>query len=1072
MNVALKSDPMTAAGGRNVVAVLGPTNTGKTHLAIERMLAHPSGVIGLPLRLLAREVYDRVAARAGADQVALITGEEKIMPPAPRYRVCTVEAMPSQTDASFLAIDEIQLAADLERGHVFTDRLLNLRGRDETLLLGAATMRSIVEKLLPGTNVVTRPRMSVLAYAGWKKITRLPRRSAVVAFSADEVYAIAELIRRQRGGAAVVLGSLSPRTRNAQVEIFQSGDVDFLVATDAIGMGLNLDVDHVAFASDRKFDGYQFRRLSAVEFGQVAGRAGRHLRDGTFGVTGRADGLEDPLVEALETHRFDSVKTVQWRNRDLDFSSLAALHASLDLAPPRDGLSKALPSVDVATLETVGRDDAVRQLAQGRDAVSLLWDVCQVPDYRKIAPANHAELIATLFGFLARDGSIPSDWLGDQVAYADRTDGDIDTLANRIAHIRTWTFAANQSHWLRDPLDWQERTRAIEDRLSDALHERLTARFVDRRTSVLMRRLKENAMLEAEVTAAGDVLVEGQHVGNLDGFRFAPDPNADGPEAKALRVAAQKSLAGEIAERAERVATAVNAEFVLADDSSLRWRGAAIARLAEGDDPLRPRLILLADEALPVAARDRVQARIDLWLANHVETLLKPLFDLRDAESLPAAARGIAFRLAESFGIIERGEIAEEVRALDQETRAGLRALGVRFGAYHIHVPILLKPGPSALLATLWALKNGGLDIAGLSDLVRLAASGRTSVPIDPAIAAPLYRVTGYRLAGNRAVRIDILERLADLIRPLIAWRPATDGAAPPEGAVAGRGFTVTVAMTSLLGCAGDDFASVLRSLGYRCQRVPVARPDAVAPTGAAEAADVRETAAADAATTDGAASAGAAATTAEAAEPASASAQAAAGAVPEPIAEPAPDPATATETAPPDESAAATHPVATTGSAAGGAEPRPASEPPPAERPEASEAATGDAAGAPADTRADAPPEPAFLEVWRPGRPDRGRPPNRSRRTEARQSPRPAGDRPDDGERPAEQRPPRRERRRKPHQETQGRPRAARPRPVAASEKVRVDKPADPDSPFAALAALKTQLEAQQRNDKRQDDQ
>ncbi len=830
MNVSPKPELSAASRGRNVVAVLGPTNTGKTHLAIERMLAHPTGMIGLPLRLLAREVYGKIVKRVGADQVALITGEEKIVPDNPRFRVCTVEAMPTETNVSFLAIDEIQLAGDLERGHVFTDRLLNLRGRDETLLLGAATMRGIIEKLLPGVNIVTRPRMSLLTWSGSKKITRLPRRSAVVAFSADEVYAIAELIRRQRGGAAVVLGSLSPRTRNAQVEIYQSGDVDFLVATDAIGMGLNLDVDHIAFAADRKFDGYQHRRLTAAELGQVAGRAGRHLRDGTFGVTSRVDPFEDALIEALESHRFDPVKTVQWRNSDLDFSSLATLKASLDLAPTREGLVKAPPSVDVVVLDMVNRDEDTKALASTRERVSTLWDVCQVPDYRKIAPNNHAELVSTLFGFIARDGYIPDDWFAGQIAYADHTDGDIDTLANRIAHIRTWTFAANRPQWLRDPAHWQERTRAIEDRLSDALHERLTARFIDRRTSVLMRRLKENAMLESEITPTGDVLVEGQHVGNLEGFRFAPDPKADGPEAKALRAAAQKALAGEIAERAEKVATAANKDFVLAGDGTLRWQGAAIARIIEGDDALRPRLILLADELLPAAGRDRVQARIDLWLANHAETLLKPLFDLSAASALAPAARGIAFRLSEAFGTIERSEIAEEVRSLDQDARAGLRGLGVRFGAHHIYVPALLKPAPSALLAMFWALKNGGLDIAGLGDLTRLAASGRTSVPVDPEVPRALYRIVGYRPAGKRAVRIDILERLADLIRPLIAWRPTPASPTPPDGAIDGYGFTVTVAMTSLLGCSGEDFASVLSSLGYRVDRRPAPPKPVVEP--------------------------------------------------------------------------------------------------------------------------------------------------------------------------------------------------------------------------------------------------
>ena len=943
MSVSHKPDA-AAVTGRNVVAVLGPTNTGKTHLAIERMLGHASGVIGLPLRLLAREVYAKVAERAGADQVALITGEEKIVPASARYRVCTVEAMPDRTDASFLAIDEIQLAGDLERGHVFTDRMLNLRGRDETLLLGAATMRGIVEKLIPGVNVVTRPRMSMLTWAGMKKITRLPRRSAVVAFSSDEVYAIAELIRRQRGGAAVVLGSLSPRTRNAQVEIFQSGDVDFLVATDAIGMGLNLDVDHVAFAGDRKFDGYQYRRLTAAELAQIAGRAGRHMRDGTFGVTGRADPFEDPLVEALESHRFDAVKTVQWRNRDLDFASLADLQASLERAPERDGLVKAPPAEDVDALGRAARDDAVVRLTDSRERVALLWDICQVPDYRKIAPANHAELVTTLFTYLARDGAIPDDWFESQVAFADRTDGDIDTLANRIAHIRTWTFAANRPNWLRDPFHWQERTRAIEDRLSDALHERLTARFVDRRTSVLMRRLKENAMLEAEITAAGDVLVEGQHVGNLEGFRFAPDPQADGPEAKALSAAAAKALVGEIAERAEKVATAPNADFALSGDGTMRWRGAAIARLAEGDDTLRPRLILLADEALTGPARDRVQARIDLWLATQAETHLKPLFDLRAADALAAPARGLAFRLSENFGIIERSEIADEVKILDQEARAGLRALGVRFGAHHIFVPALLKPAPSGLLAMFWALRNGGLDIPGLGDLSRLASSGRTSVPVDPEAPKPLYRIVGYKVAGTRAVRADILERLADLIRPLLGWRATPETPDPPDGAIHGFGFTVTVAMTSLLGCSGEDFASVLRALGYRVERRPAPKKKEPEPA---------ETIAAEASTPESDA--------ASAAEPGSL--------------EPGAEPAQPTEPGAPQTTLAEDAGDAATAETA-------VAEPPAADAP-AAEAGTTDtmpdeavAATPEGEAAAEAPAEAAMIEVWRPtGRRDRERP-------------------------------------------------------------------------------------------------
>src|SRR6188474_593935 len=544
------------ARGAGVTAILGPTNTGKTHLAIERMLGHSSGMIGLPLRLLAREVYNKVVDRVGAENVALITGEEKIKPQNPRYWVATVEAMPRDLDLAFVAIDEVQLGSDLDRGHVFTDRMLNRRGREETLVLGAATVRPMVERLLRGANIVQRPRLSTLIHSGDKKITRLPRRSAIVAFSADEVYAIAELIRRQRGGAAVVLGSLSPRTRNAQVELFQSGDVDYLVATDAIGMGLNLDVDHVAFAADSKYDGYQFRRLNPSEFAQIAGRAGRATRDGTFGTTGRCAPFEPELVNALQNHTFESVKVLQWRNSKLDFSSLGSLQVSLALTPTHDALTRAPIAEDLRVLDHAARDGEVRDMAHGPAAVERLWDACQIPDYRRLAPAAHAELVTTLYGFLMKKGRIPDAWFAAQVDQADRVTGDIDTLSGRIAQIRTWTFVANRPDWLYDPDHWQGIAREVENKLSDALHERLTERFVDRRTSVLMRRLRENSVLNTEIGKTGEVIVEGHAIGRLDGFTFAPDAAEAGSDAKALQATAQKVLAGEIDARAAKLGSA------------------------------------------------------------------------------------------------------------------------------------------------------------------------------------------------------------------------------------------------------------------------------------------------------------------------------------------------------------------------------------------------------------------------------------------------------------------------------------------------------------------------------------
>jgi ATP-dependent RNA helicase SUPV3L1/SUV3 len=1092
------------APGAGVTAVLGPTNTGKTHLAIERMLAHSTGIIGLPLRLLAREVYNKIVARAGADAVALVTGEEKIKPPRPRFWVSTVEAMPRDLDVSFLAVDEIQLAADLERGHVFTDRILNRRGRDETLLLGAATMRPIIERLLPGANTVTRPRLSQLEFTGDRKITRQPRRTAIVAFSADEVYAIAELIRRQHGGAAVVLGSLSPRTRNAQVELFQSGDVDYIVATDAIGMGLNLDVDHVAFASDRKYDGYQFRRLNPAEFAQIAGRAGRATRNGTFGTTGRCAPFEPELVNALQNHTFDSVKTLQWRNARLDFSSLGALQVSLALAPNHEALTRAPVAEDIRVLDHAARDAEVRDMAKGVAAVERLWDACLVPDYRKLSPAAHAELVTTLYGFLMRKGCIPDDWFAAQIAQTDRTDGDIDTLSARIAQIRTWTFAANRPDWLADPEHWQGISRTVEDKLSDALHERLTERFVDRRTSVLMRRLRENTMLNTEIGKTGEVIVEGHVIGRLDGFMFAPESAEAGSDAKALQAAALKALAGEIDARAEKLSNAPDDQFVLASDGTLRWTGDAVAKLAAADDALQPRIRIIADERLTGAPRDAVQARLDLWLKTHIEKVLGPLFGLSKAEDVTGIARGIAFQLVEALGVLERTKIAAEMKDLDQPSRASLRKYGVRFGAYHIFLPALLKPAARGLASLLWALKHDTVDLSALTGAQHLAASGRTSFPADKALDADAYRVLGYRLCGDRAIRVDILERLADLIRPALSWRPGMPGG-KPAGAFDGRSFTATQAMTSLTGAAGEDFASILRALGYRMEKRPPLPPEPAPPVetaapepAAAEAAPPADLAA-DATTDEQAASAAGATPEIESAS----------DAVAPPVVE-AVDVAQDNSSAQPAETMAEPTaarlpdvPFAAAGEAA---------EPVTAEVP-ADEASPAEAVvdAAPSDQAAPAAPE--LVEVWRPaGRSEERRPRhhrNRHRGPDKSAAPQaeggdatPAGDgarhgrprrdrdanrgRRGDAAAPegADARPPREERGNRPPRErfkdqdrNEGRGKgrfdkgkrdgrrddrdrggALRTYATSASPRER-DRAADPNSPFAKLAALKDQL-------------
>ncbi|MCP3396182.1 helicase-related protein [Bradyrhizobium sp. CCGB20] len=980
--MAFSSSPFASerAPGAGVTAVLGPTNTGKTHLAIERMLAHPSGMIGLPLRLLAREVYNKIAARVGSEAVALVTGEEKIKPKSPRYWVSTVEAMPRDLDVSFLAVDEVQIASDLERGHVFTDRILNRRGRDETLLLGAATMRPIIERLLPGVSMITRPRLSQLEFAGDRKITRQPRRTAIVAFSADEVYAIAELIRRQHGGAAVVLGSLSPRTRNAQVEMFQNGDVDYLVATDAVGMGLNLDVDHVAFASDRKFDGYQFRRLTPSEFAQIAGRAGRATRNGTFGTTGRCAPFEPELVNALQNHTFDPVKMLQWRNSKLDFSSLGALQVSLNLAPGHEALTRAPIAEDMRVLDHAARDVEVRDVAHGKAAVERLWEACQVPDYRKLSPAAHAELVTTLYGFLMQKGCIPDAWFAAQVDQADRIDGDIDTLSARIAQIRTWTFVANRPDWLKDPERWQGIAREVENKLSDALHERLTERFVDRRTSVLMRRLRENTSLNTEIGKTGEVIVEGHVIGRLDGFTFAPDAAEAGSDAKALQAAAQAVLAGEINARAEKLGNAPDDQFVLTSEGTIRWTGDAVARLSAAEDALHPRIRIISDERLTGSPREKVQARLELWLKTHIEKLLGPMFELSKAEDVTGIARGIAYQLVEALGVLERPKIANELKDLDQPSRAVLRKYGVRFGAYHIYFPGLLKPAGRALAALLWALKQDNVDLSSLSGAQHLASSGRTSFPVDKQLPRDAYRVLGYKQAGERAVRVDILERLADLIRPALAWRENSPGE-KPAGAFDGRSFVVTQAMTSLTGSAGEDFASVLRALGYRMDKRPPLPVKPAAPAAAeTPAAEVSsETPAAEEA-------AASAETAIEAAgepvtvEDAPGMEQHDEGAQEEPAFEASPDapvtPEDAPGIAPPAEEPAA---------------PVEAVEAAPAEAAATEAAASPDAA---APEAAAAPAEPELVEVWRPG----GRHEDRKPRHERHRHQRHHGQRPQAG--------------------------------------------------------------------------
>jgi ATP-dependent RNA helicase SUPV3L1/SUV3 len=784
-----------------VTAVLGPTNTGKTHYAIERMLGYRTGIIGLPLRLLAREVYDRIVKLRGPSVVALVTGEERIVPDRTQYWVCTVEAMPEGMGTDFLAVDEIQLCADPERGHVFTDRLLHARGVHETLFLGSETMRGAIAALVPDVTWMRRERFSTLTYTGSKKISRLPERAAIVGFSVENVYAIAEYLRRIRGGAAVVMGALSPRTRNAQVQLYQNGDVDFLVATDAIGMGLNLDITHVAFSSLIKFDGHRMRHLQPDELAQIAGRAGRHLTQGTFGVTGEAPEPEPEVIEAIENHQFRPVSKLQWRNARLQFGSVGRLIQTLEERTDNPWLTRVRESDDLAALKALAADAEVAARASDGASVRLLWDVCRIPDFRGISRGEHAALLTQIYNYLHQSGHIPNHWLAQQIDRIDRTEGDIDALSKRLAFIRTWTYVAQRKGWTGqgggDESHWRDVTRAVEDRLSDALHGALTQRFVDRRTSVLARRLRQKEVLVAEVNDTGDVTVEGEFVGRLEGFRFRMDKAASPDEARTLRQATVQALAPQFALRADRFYNAPDTEIDFTEQGGLMWGTAAVGKLAAGADAMKPTVVAFVDEEAGPDVAAKVQRRLQHFIDRRVAATMEPLLALQRDETLTGLARGFAYRLVENFGIIPRGDVSEDVKALDQEARAALRKHGIRFGQFTIFLPPLLKPAPTRLRLVLWGLAKG------LSEFPSSPPAGHVTVPAARDAAPGYYAMAGYRAAGDRAIRIDMLERLADMLRDKDS-----------KG-----GFEAAPEMLSITGLPLDAFAQLMAGLGYRAER-------------------------------------------------------------------------------------------------------------------------------------------------------------------------------------------------------------------------------------------------------------
>ncbi|SEV99327.1 ATP-dependent RNA helicase SUPV3L1/SUV3 [Cognatiyoonia koreensis] len=780
-----------------VTAVLGPTNTGKTHYAIERMLAYRTGIIGLPLRLLAREVYDRIVAKRGPGVVALVTGEERIVPPRAAYWVCTVEAMPPGMGCDFLAIDEIQLCADAERGHIFTDRLLHARGLHETLFLGAETMWGAIASLVPEADFLKRDRFSTLTCTGSKKLSRMPARSAIVGFSVENVYAIAELLRRQKGGAAVVMGALSPRTRNAQVEMYQNGDVDYLVATDAIGMGLNLDIKHVAFSGLSKFDGRRMRNLFPEELAQIAGRAGRHTDAGTFGVTGEAPELDEAVADAITNHRFRPVTKLQWRNTDLQFGSIKRLLQTLEEQTQDQWLTRVRESDDLAALKALAGDAEVAARASDGPSVRLLWDVCRIPDFRGISKGEHANLLTRIFNDLHQTGHVDENWFALQIKRIDRSDGDIDTLSKRLAYIRTWTYVAQRKGWLRDDSHWRDATRAVEDRLSDALHGALTQRFVDRRTSVLLRRLNQKDKLLADVNDKGEVTVEGEFVGKLEGFRFRMDKTGSPDEAKTLRQASVQALVPQFHLLADRFYNAPDPEIDFTEQGGLMWGDAAVGKLTKGDDPYKPVVEAFVDDEAGPDVTEKVRRRLQHFIDRKIASGFEPLLALRNDETLTGSAKGFAFRMAEGFGIIPRGEVADEVKALDQDARGALRKHGIRFGQFTIFMPLLLKPAPTRLRLVLWSLSKG------LQEFPESPPPGLVTVPAAKDAVPGYYAMAGYRAAGERAIRIDMVERLADMLRDQDSR----------------GGFEATPDMLSITGMTLEQFANLMVGLGYKAEK-------------------------------------------------------------------------------------------------------------------------------------------------------------------------------------------------------------------------------------------------------------
>jgi ATP-dependent RNA helicase SUPV3L1/SUV3 len=780
-----------------ITAVLGPTNTGKTHLAIETMLSFDTGMIGFPLRLLAREVYDKVIKKISIDKVALITGEEKIIPQNAKYFLCTVESMPIDKHLEFVGVDEIQMCADHERGHIFTDRLLNMRGEKLTMLMGSNTIKNIISKLDADVEFINRDRLSKLTYTGHKKISRINRKTAIIAFSAEEVYAIAELIRRQKGGAAIVMGSLSPKTRNAQVELYQSGDVDFLVATDAIGMGINMDLDHVFFSNLKKFDGKKLRKLNLSEIGQIAGRAGRYLNDGNFGITGDCKEITSEDVELLENHKFEEIRNLFWRNSNLNFNNPLSLIKSLEERPHTEWLRKIHECEDEKALKYFLREKSLINLEFNKKSLSLLWECCQIPDFVKKTYGNHYEVIGNVFSFLnSEKGQISDEFMRLQLIKLDKLEGNVDSLSNRIANVRTWSYVSNKNNWIENQDYWIEKTKHLEDRLSDRLHEELTKTFIDKRASVLARGLKQDMEFKTEIFENNDVMIDDQFIGKIIGLKLELDfkKGALETDIKSLKKAARQSIGPELEKRIQIIIDTGLVE--LNNDFKIYWNNFPIAKLSVGNDYLNPNFELIIDDTIEQNPKQKLVDFIQKWIQTKINTVLKSLIDLKNLKEKNSSIKALAYQLYENNGVLKREQVSEYLKTLGQNERKILRELGVKFGRYHVFLYQLIKPEAVSLRTLLW--KNFHQKYYKLKP----PTFGLNFLDDQESRNRNFMLLCGFEKFDNLFVRIDILERLFMQIIN--------------SNSKENKEIKMVPEMLNLLGCNKDNFKILLKKMGYK----------------------------------------------------------------------------------------------------------------------------------------------------------------------------------------------------------------------------------------------------------------